>query len=169
MERTGTRGWTALCPGLDGLLGIPPPARSTRGGLFTPSRPPSCARAKAPVLPTERSRFRNQYPHGLFTVLWGSRVNLLTLFAFSPTLCPALLDAIFPSSNTGFCLLFADCCQAKDQYMEQFKDTLNTCVAKSIAGFFAEPIQVSILAWNTDWVLSYQSFDTCILEDFFII
>ncbi|KAI4535853.1 hypothetical protein MG293_014180 [Ovis ammon polii] len=34
-----------------------------------------------------------------------------------------------------------DCCQAKDQYIEQFKDTLSTSVAKSIAGFFAEPIQ----------------------------
>ncbi|MBZ3886173.1 Alanine--glyoxylate aminotransferase 2, mitochondrial, partial [Sciurus carolinensis] len=34
-----------------------------------------------------------------------------------------------------------DCCQAKEQYIEQFKDTLNTSVAKSIAGFFAEPIQ----------------------------
>ncbi|KAB1281583.1 Alanine--glyoxylate aminotransferase 2; mitochondrial [Camelus dromedarius] len=33
------------------------------------------------------------------------------------------------------------CCQAKDQYIEQFKDTLSTSVAKSIAGFFAEPIQ----------------------------
>ncbi|XP_068785187.1 alanine--glyoxylate aminotransferase 2, mitochondrial-like isoform X1 [Struthio camelus] len=32
-------------------------------------------------------------------------------------------------------------CQAKDQYIEQFKDTLNTCVPKTIAGFIAEPIQ----------------------------
>jgi alanine-glyoxylate transaminase/(R)-3-amino-2-methylpropionate-pyruvate transaminase len=48
-----------------------------------------------------------------------------------------------------FCLfvcwfVFADCCQAKEQYIEQFQDTLNTSVAKSIAGFFAEPIQVGI-------------------------
>ncbi|CAO2592361.1 Alanine--glyoxylate aminotransferase 2, mitochondrial [Lemmus lemmus] len=35
----------------------------------------------------------------------------------------------------------AGCCQAKEQYIEQFKETLNTSVAKSIAGFFAEPIQ----------------------------
>ncbi|KAM7320756.1 hypothetical protein ACRRTK_020009 [Alexandromys fortis] len=33
------------------------------------------------------------------------------------------------------------CCQANQQYIEQFKETLNTSVAKSIAGFFAEPIQ----------------------------
>ena len=42
------------------------------------------------------------------------------------------------------CLFGADCCQAKDQYIEQFKDTLSTSVAKSIAGFFAEPIQVGV-------------------------
>ncbi|XP_048080349.1 alanine--glyoxylate aminotransferase 2, mitochondrial isoform X4 [Ursus arctos] len=45
-------------------------------------------------------------------------------------------------TNVGpFRMDLPDCCQAKDQYIEQFKDTLNTSVAKSIAGFFAEPIQ----------------------------
>ncbi|XP_048224323.1 alanine--glyoxylate aminotransferase 2, mitochondrial isoform X2 [Perognathus longimembris pacificus] len=34
-----------------------------------------------------------------------------------------------------------DFCQAKELYIEQFRDTLNTSVPKSIAGFFAEPIQ----------------------------
>ncbi|XP_051845632.1 alanine--glyoxylate aminotransferase 2, mitochondrial [Antechinus flavipes] len=33
------------------------------------------------------------------------------------------------------------CCKAKDQYIEEFKNTLHTVVAKEIAGFFAEPIQ----------------------------
>ncbi|XP_050185229.1 alanine--glyoxylate aminotransferase 2, mitochondrial isoform X1 [Myiozetetes cayanensis] len=32
-------------------------------------------------------------------------------------------------------------CHAKDQYIEQFKDTLNTSVPKTVAGFIAEPIQ----------------------------
>ncbi|KAL8203995.1 UNVERIFIED_CONTAM: alanine--glyoxylate aminotransferase 2 [Gekko kuhli] len=32
-------------------------------------------------------------------------------------------------------------CHAKDRYIEQFKDTLATCVPKKIAGFIAEPIQ----------------------------
>ncbi|XP_071658384.1 alanine--glyoxylate aminotransferase 2, mitochondrial isoform X3 [Patagioenas fasciata] len=32
-------------------------------------------------------------------------------------------------------------CHANDQYIEQFKDTLNTSVPKTIAGFIAEPIQ----------------------------
>uniref|UniRef100_A0A8C8SU32 Alanine--glyoxylate aminotransferase 2, mitochondrial n=1 Tax=Pelusios castaneus TaxID=367368 RepID=A0A8C8SU32_9SAUR len=32
-------------------------------------------------------------------------------------------------------------CEANDWYIEQFKDTLDTCVPKKIAGFIAEPIQ----------------------------
>ncbi|XP_008833553.1 alanine--glyoxylate aminotransferase 2, mitochondrial isoform X1 [Nannospalax galili] len=46
-----------------------------------------------------------------------------------------------PVQTIRKCSCVPDCCQAKEQYIEQFKDTLNTCVAKSIAGFFAEPIQ----------------------------
>ncbi|XP_016080223.1 PREDICTED: alanine--glyoxylate aminotransferase 2, mitochondrial isoform X2 [Miniopterus natalensis] len=46
-----------------------------------------------------------------------------------------------PVQTIRKCNCAPDSCQAKDQYLEQFKDTLNTCVAKSIAGFFAEPIQ----------------------------
>uniref|UniRef100_A0A8D1IC17 Alanine--glyoxylate aminotransferase 2, mitochondrial n=1 Tax=Sus scrofa TaxID=9823 RepID=A0A8D1IC17_PIG len=46
-----------------------------------------------------------------------------------------------PVQTTRECSCAPDCCQAKDQYIEQFKDTLSTSVAKSIAGFFAEPIQ----------------------------
>ncbi|XP_045704243.1 alanine--glyoxylate aminotransferase 2, mitochondrial isoform X3 [Phyllostomus hastatus] len=46
-----------------------------------------------------------------------------------------------PVQTIRKCSCAPDRCHAKDQYIEQFKDTLNTCVAKSIAGFFAEPIQ----------------------------
>uniref|UniRef100_A0A2K6EU91 Alanine--glyoxylate aminotransferase 2, mitochondrial n=1 Tax=Propithecus coquereli TaxID=379532 RepID=A0A2K6EU91_PROCO len=46
-----------------------------------------------------------------------------------------------PVQTIRKCSCAPDCCQAKDQYIEQFKDTLNTSVAKSLAGFFAEPIQ----------------------------
>nr|XP_044988790.1 alanine--glyoxylate aminotransferase 2, mitochondrial [Jaculus jaculus] len=46
-----------------------------------------------------------------------------------------------PVQTIRKCSCAPDCCQAKEQYIEQFKDTLNTSVAKSIAGFFAEPIQ----------------------------
>ncbi|KAL0628563.1 Alanine--glyoxylate aminotransferase 2, mitochondrial [Plecturocebus cupreus] len=46
-----------------------------------------------------------------------------------------------PVQTIRKCSCVPDCCQAKDQYIEQFKDTLSTSVTKSIAGFFAEPIQ----------------------------
>ncbi|KAG3266802.1 alanine--glyoxylate aminotransferase 2, transcript variant X4 [Ictidomys tridecemlineatus] len=46
-----------------------------------------------------------------------------------------------PAQTIRKCSCVPDCCQAKEQYIEQFKDTLNTSVAKSVAGFFAEPIQ----------------------------
>uniref|UniRef100_A0A2K5EZQ2 Alanine--glyoxylate aminotransferase 2, mitochondrial n=1 Tax=Aotus nancymaae TaxID=37293 RepID=A0A2K5EZQ2_AOTNA len=46
-----------------------------------------------------------------------------------------------PVQTIRKCSCAPDCCQAKDQYIEQFKDTLTTSVTKSIAGFFAEPIQ----------------------------
>uniref|UniRef100_A0A8C5USF6 Alanine--glyoxylate aminotransferase 2, mitochondrial n=1 Tax=Microcebus murinus TaxID=30608 RepID=A0A8C5USF6_MICMU len=46
-----------------------------------------------------------------------------------------------PVQTTRKCSCAPDCCQARDEYIEQFKDTLNTSVAKSLAGFFAEPIQ----------------------------
>lgn len=56
-----------------------------------------------------------------------------------------------PVQTIRKCSCAPDCCQAKDQYIEQFKDTLNTSVAKSIAGFFAEPIQVGILTLDINW------------------
>ncbi|XP_006520132.1 alanine--glyoxylate aminotransferase 2, mitochondrial isoform X1 [Mus musculus] len=46
-----------------------------------------------------------------------------------------------PVQTVRDCSCAPDCCQAKERYIEQFKDTLNTSVATSIAGFFAEPIQ----------------------------
>lgn len=94
------------------------------------------------------------------SVFQGTLVHLCFLFSFV-CVFPAPLGATCTPSNTwGVCffvgLLSTDCCQAKDQYIEQFKDTLSTCVGKSIAGFFAEPIQVSMLAWDINWVYSYE-------------
>lgn len=54
----------------------------------------------------------------------------------SPWVPILLIHIALFSANTG-------CCDAKDQYIEQFKDTLATSVPKRIAGFIAEPIQVS--------------------------
>lgn len=96
--------------------------------------------------------FRNLCPHIL--VYGGLRDSGQLTHLFDCLSFSILLDAILTSSNVMFSLfvcVFADCCQAKDQYIEQFKDTLNTSVAKSIAGFFVEPIQVGILAWDINW------------------
>ncbi|XP_012874072.1 PREDICTED: alanine--glyoxylate aminotransferase 2, mitochondrial [Dipodomys ordii] len=46
-----------------------------------------------------------------------------------------------PVQTIRKCSCAPDFCQAKELYIDQFRDTLNTSVAKSIAGFFAEPIQ----------------------------
>lgn len=66
-------------------------------------------------------------------------------------LCFSLFFWMLFSRLQIVCSFLADCCQAKDQYIEQFKDTLSTAVAKSIAGFFVEPIQVGILTLDTNW------------------
>nr|XP_035147588.1 alanine--glyoxylate aminotransferase 2, mitochondrial isoform X5 [Callithrix jacchus] len=66
-----------------------------------------------------------------------------------PTMCPDVFRGPWggshcrdsPVQTIRKCSCAPDCCQAKDLYIEQFKDMLNTSVAKSIAGFFAEPIQ----------------------------
>ncbi|XP_011379024.1 alanine--glyoxylate aminotransferase 2, mitochondrial [Pteropus vampyrus] len=65
------------------------------------------------------------------------------------TMCPDVFRGLWggshcrdsPVQTIRKCTCAPDCCQAKDRYIEQFKDTLNTSVAKSIAGFFVEPIQ----------------------------
>ncbi|XP_053159716.1 alanine--glyoxylate aminotransferase 2, mitochondrial isoform X2 [Hemicordylus capensis] len=47
-----------------------------------------------------------------------------------------------PVQTVRQCSCSPGSCHAKDQYIEQLKDTLKTCVPKTIAGFIAEPIQV---------------------------
>lgn len=108
--------------------------------------PSRAAGTKVRVIQTEYSLIQKSMPS--YPGLWWSE-GLWTAYSFVCLSFSILLDAILTSSNVMFSLfvcVFADCCQAKDQYIEQFKDTLNTSVAKSIAGFFVEPIQVGILA-----------------------
>ncbi|XP_035419667.1 alanine--glyoxylate aminotransferase 2, mitochondrial isoform X3 [Cygnus atratus] len=47
-----------------------------------------------------------------------------------------------PVQTVRKCSCSEGVCHANEQYIEQFKDTLNTCVPKTIAGFISEPIQV---------------------------
>uniref|UniRef100_A0A670YQ51 Alanine--glyoxylate aminotransferase 2, mitochondrial n=1 Tax=Pseudonaja textilis TaxID=8673 RepID=A0A670YQ51_PSETE len=46
-----------------------------------------------------------------------------------------------PVQTIRKCSCSSGTCYAKDQYIEQFKDTLQTCVSKKVAAFIAEPIQ----------------------------
>lgn len=100
------------------------------------------AQTKVQVVLTECSPFRIHILLSQFSMsLRDSKAHLLSCFLLS-LLSPILWDAV--QMQCFVCLFGADCCQAKDQYIEQFKDTLSTSVAKSIAGFFAEPIQVGV-------------------------
>ncbi|XP_013008344.1 alanine--glyoxylate aminotransferase 2, mitochondrial isoform X3 [Cavia porcellus] len=77
------------------------------------------------------------------------KTKLLTGMGCQSTMCPDVFRGPWggshcrdsPVQTIRKCSCSPDCCQAKDQYIEQFKDTLNTSVSSSIAGFFAEPIQ----------------------------
>uniref|UniRef100_A0A8C5SVU1 Alanine--glyoxylate aminotransferase 2, mitochondrial n=1 Tax=Laticauda laticaudata TaxID=8630 RepID=A0A8C5SVU1_LATLA len=46
-----------------------------------------------------------------------------------------------PVQTIRKCSCSSGTCHAKDQYIEQFKDTLQTCVPNKVAAFIAEPIQ----------------------------
>ncbi|XP_053557175.1 alanine--glyoxylate aminotransferase 2, mitochondrial [Bombina bombina] len=46
-----------------------------------------------------------------------------------------------PVQTIRKCSCSPGCCEAKDRYIDQLKDTLNTCAAKNVAAFIAEPIQ----------------------------
>ncbi|KAL6042799.1 hypothetical protein STEG23_015387, partial [Scotinomys teguina] len=77
------------------------------------------------------------------------KVDLPSGMGCQATMCPDVFRGPWggsycrdsPVQTVRKCSCAPDCCQAKEQYIEQFKETLNTSVAKSIAGFFAEPIQ----------------------------
>ncbi|KAF6356542.1 alanine--glyoxylate aminotransferase 2 [Rhinolophus ferrumequinum] len=88
------------------------------------------------------------YTLGLSNIM-SFKTKLPSGLGCQSTMCPDVFHGPWggshcrdsPVQTIRKCSCAPDCCQAKDQYIEQFKDTLNTSVAKSIAGFFAEPIQ----------------------------
>ncbi|XP_012413544.1 alanine--glyoxylate aminotransferase 2, mitochondrial isoform X2 [Trichechus manatus latirostris] len=103
---------------------------------------------------TDIISFRGAYhgcsPYTLGLTNVGSyKMELPSGMGCQATMCPDVFRGPWggshcrdsPVQTIRKCNCATDCCQAKDQYIEQFKDTLNTSVAKSIAGFFAEPIQ----------------------------
>ncbi|XP_023401182.1 alanine--glyoxylate aminotransferase 2, mitochondrial isoform X2 [Loxodonta africana] len=103
---------------------------------------------------TDIISFRGAYhgcsPYTLGLTNVGSfKMKLPSGMGCQATMCPDVFRGPWggshcrdsPVQTIRKCNCAPGCCQAKDQYIEQFKDTLNTAVAKSIAGFFAEPIQ----------------------------
>ncbi|XP_046933077.1 alanine--glyoxylate aminotransferase 2, mitochondrial [Lynx rufus] len=110
--------------------------------------------ARAHTNRTDLISFRGAYhgcsPYTLGLTNVGSfRMELPSGLGCQSTMCPDVFRGPWggshcrdsPVQTIRKCSCAPDCCQARDQYIEQFKDTLNTSVAKSIAGFFAEPIQ----------------------------
>nr|prf Ala-glyoxylate aminotransferase 2 [Rattus norvegicus] len=77
------------------------------------------------------------------------KMKVPSTIACQSTMCPDVFRGPWggshcrdsPVQTVRKCSCAPDGCQAKERYIEQFKDTLNTSVATSIAGFFAEPIQ----------------------------
>uniref|UniRef100_A0A8C9KK99 Alanine--glyoxylate aminotransferase 2, mitochondrial n=1 Tax=Panthera tigris altaica TaxID=74533 RepID=A0A8C9KK99_PANTA len=110
--------------------------------------------ARAHTNRTDLISFRGAY-HGCSPYTLGLtnvgpfRMELPSGLGCQSTMCPDVFRGPWggshcrdsPVQTIRKCSCAPDCCQARDQYIEQFKDTLNTSVAKSIAGFFAEPIQ----------------------------
>ncbi|XP_004453396.2 alanine--glyoxylate aminotransferase 2, mitochondrial [Dasypus novemcinctus] len=110
--------------------------------------------ARAHTNSTDIISFRGAYhgcsPYTLgLTNVASYKTKLPTGLSCKATMCPDVFRGPWggshcrdsPVQTVRKCSCAPDSCQAKDQYVEQFKDTLNTTVAKSIAGFFAEPIQ----------------------------
>ncbi|XP_040833596.1 alanine--glyoxylate aminotransferase 2, mitochondrial isoform X4 [Ochotona curzoniae] len=110
--------------------------------------------ARAHTQNTDIITFRGAY-HGCSPYTLGLtnvgkfKTKLSGTLGCQSTMCPDVFQGPWggshcrdsPVQTIRKCSCAPDCCEAKDQYIEQFKDTLNTSVAKSIAGFFAEPIQ----------------------------
>ncbi|XP_036740824.2 alanine--glyoxylate aminotransferase 2, mitochondrial isoform X2 [Manis pentadactyla] len=103
---------------------------------------------------TDIISFRGAYhgcsPYTLgLTNIGHLKMDLASGIGCQSTMCPDVFRGPWggdrcrdsPVQTIRKCGCAPDCCQAKVQYIEQFKDTLITSVAKSIAGFFAEPIQ----------------------------
>ncbi|KAM8960888.1 alanine--glyoxylate aminotransferase 2, mitochondrial [Pelodytes ibericus] len=70
-------------------------------------------------------------------------------FGCYSTMCPDVFRGIWggshcrdsPVQTIRECSCSSGCCEAKDKYIIQLKETLNTCTAKKVAAFIAEPIQ----------------------------
>lgn len=96
-----------------------------------------------------RSGYHGASPYTLgVTAVSAYKPGVPTGFGCHTTMCPDVYRGIWggshcrdsPVQTTRTCSCSADSCEAKDRYVEQLKDTLETSTARRIAAFIAEPI-----------------------------
>ncbi|KAM4052751.1 alanine--glyoxylate aminotransferase 2, mitochondrial [Anomaloglossus baeobatrachus] len=96
-----------------------------------------------------RSGYHGASPYTLgVTSVSAYKPGVALGFGCHTTMCPDVFRGIWggshcrdsPVQTTRTCSCSPDSCEAKDRYIEQLKDTLDTSVAKNIAAFIAEPI-----------------------------
>lgn len=96
-----------------------------------------------------RSGYHGASPYTLgVTAVSAYKPGVPTGFGCHTTMCPDVYRGIWggshcrdsPVQTTRTCSCSPDSCEAKDRYIEQLKDTLETSTARRIAAFIAEPI-----------------------------
>ncbi|XP_044132351.1 alanine--glyoxylate aminotransferase 2, mitochondrial [Bufo gargarizans] len=96
-----------------------------------------------------RNGYHGASPYALgVTAISAYKPGVANGFGCHTTMCPDVFQGIWggshcrdsPIQTTRSCSCSPGSCEAKDRYIEQLKDTLNTSTAKRIAGFIAEPI-----------------------------
>ncbi|XP_056402671.1 alanine--glyoxylate aminotransferase 2, mitochondrial isoform X1 [Hyla sarda] len=96
-----------------------------------------------------RSGYHGASPYTLgVTALSAYKPGVANGFGCHSTMCPDVFRGIWggshcrdsPVQTTRTCSCSAGSCEAKERYIEQLKDTLDTSTARRIAAFIAEPI-----------------------------
>ncbi|KAM9330144.1 alanine--glyoxylate aminotransferase 2, mitochondrial [Gastrophryne carolinensis] len=96
-----------------------------------------------------RSGYHGASPYALGATAHTSyKPGVANGFGFHSTMCPDVYRGIWggshcrdsPVQTTRTCSCSPGSCEAKDRYIEQLKDTLQTSTGKKVAAFIAEPI-----------------------------
>ncbi|XP_075444085.1 alanine--glyoxylate aminotransferase 2, mitochondrial isoform X2 [Ascaphus truei] len=97
-----------------------------------------------------RGGYHGSSPYTLgLTALGFYKHGVANGFGCHTTMCPDVFRGIWggshcrdsPVQTIRACNCSPGCCEANDKYIDQLKETLNTCVPKKMAAFIAEPIQ----------------------------
>lgn len=99
---------------------------------------------------TFRGGYHGASPYAMgLTSMAAYKYPIATGIGCHTTMCPDVFRGPWggshcrdsPVQTIRECNCSPDCCQAKDMYVQQLKEVLDTSVSQQIAGFFAEPIQ----------------------------